>query len=703
MASEMVLGRNQLLRTLEDYRKAIPGLSAILQNIDRLTSGMQEKIMQTRMQPIANVFNKFPRIIRDLSKSLGKEIDLQLEGTEVELDKSVLEALTDPLTHLVRNSADHGLEEPETREKNHKSRIGLIKLNAYQEGGYVNIEVIDDGSGIDSDKVVEKAVDKGIITREAVARMSEQEILKLIFKPGFSTADKISDISGRGVGMDVVRTNIEKLGGSIEIFSKKGNGTTIRLLLPLTLAIIQTLIVGVEGHKFALPQANLKEIVRIKEKDKNRHIEHLHDSEVFRLRGKLLPIVHLADILGIRKTYIDEKDGETRLDRRNSFSDARLSTNELAGIENRRKNQEEITRVLVLQVGHRSFGLVVDFIYSSEETLVKQLPIYFKNCDCYSGVTIMGDGKTAMILDVEGLIRISNLQFVEDIEEKNTIKKNGNDNHTEVQNILLFKCSGSEVFAMDLSMVSRVEEIRSKDIERIGNNEYIKFRGDSMRVIRPEDFLPVSRETSSTDVKHVLIPKFVKNPIGIIVEKIIDNVNARIVLNTENIKVNGLLGSTIYEDKIILILNLYELLQLADPQHYSANIYKSQEAKTILLVEDTPFFMKMEKEYLETIGYEVIQAVNGKVALELMENNRVDLVISDIQMPEMDGFELAKKIKEDIRFKDLPIIAVTSMSGEEAKAKAYESGFDFYELKLDRDRLLETVHKALKSKDILLV
>jgi two-component system chemotaxis sensor kinase CheA len=256
---------------------------------------------------------------------------------------------------------------------------------------------------------------------------------------------------------------------------------------------------------------------------------------------------------------------------------------------------------------------------------------------------------------------------------------------------------------MDLSMVSRVEEVRSKDIEKIGSNEYIKFRGDSMRVIRPEDFLPVSRETSNTEVKHVLIPKFVKNPIGIIVEKIIDNVNARIVLNTENIKVNGLLGSTIYEDKIILILNLYELLQLADPQHYSANIYKSQEAKTILLVEDTPFFMKMEKEYLETIGYEVIQAVNGKVALELMENNRVDLVVSDIQMPEMDGFELAKKIKEDIRFKDLPIIAVTSMSGEEAKAKAYESGFDFYELKLDRDRLLETVHKALKSKDILLV
>ncbi|HEY9061066.1 MAG TPA: chemotaxis protein CheW [Pseudobacteroides sp.] len=703
MASEMVLGRNQLLRTLEEYRKAIPGLSAILQNIDRLTSGMQEKIMQTRMQPIANVFNKFPRIIRDLSKSLGKEIDLQLEGTEVELDKSVLEALTDPLTHLVRNSADHGLEDPDSREKNRKSRIGFIKLNAYQEGGYVNIEVIDDGAGIDCDRVVEKAIDKGIVTREAAARMSEQEILKLIFKPGFSTAEKISDISGRGVGMDVVRTNIEKLGGSIEIFSKKGNGTTIRLLLPLTLAIIQTLIVGVEGHKFALPQANLKEIVRVKGKDKNRHIEYLHDSEVFRLRGKLLPIVHLADILGIKRTYVDEKDGQVRSDRRNSFSDIRPDNRELEGVKNRRKNEEEVTRVLVLQVGHRSFGLVVDSIYSSEETLVKQLPIYFKNCDCYSGVTIMGDGKTAMILDVEGLIRISNLQFIEDIEEKDTGKKNENDNHTEVQNILLFKCSGNEIFAIDLSMVSRVEEVRSQDIDRIGSNEYIKFRGDSMRVIRPEDFLPVSKDIINSDVKHVLIPKFTTNPIGIIVEKIIDNVNARIVLNTENIKVNGLLGSTIYDDKIILILNLYEMLQLADPQHYSINIFMPQDAKTILIVEDTPFFMKMEKEYLEIAGYEVIQAANGRIAMELLESNRVDVVVSDIQMPEMDGFELAKKIREDNRFKDLPLIAVTSMSGEEAKSKAFESGFDFYEMKLDRDRLLETVYKALQKKDALLV
>ncbi|KNY29560.1 chemotaxis protein CheW [Pseudobacteroides cellulosolvens] len=703
MASEMVLGRNQLLRTLEEYRKSIPGLSAILQNIDRLTSGMQEKIMQTRMQPIANIFNKFPRIIRDLAKSLGKEIDLELEGTEVELDKSVLEALTDPLTHLVRNSADHGLEDPDAREKSNKSRIGLIKLNAYQEGGYVNIEVIDNGAGIDCVKIVEKAVDKGIITKEAADRMSEQEIFKLIFKPGFSTAEKVSDVSGRGVGMDVVRTNIEKLGGSIEIFSRKGTGTTIRLMLPLTLAIIQTLIVGVEGHKFALPQANLKEIVRIKAKDKNRHIEYLHDAEVIRLRGKLLPIVHLADMLGIKRTYIDEVSGEKRYDRRRNFSDTRLENQDLDDASDRRGNGDEVTRVLVLQVGHRSFGLAVDYIYSSEETLVKQLPVYFKNCDCYSGVTIMGDGKTAMILDVEGLIRISNLKFADDTEEKDIGNKGVNEYNAEVQNILLFKCSGTETFAIDLSMVSRVEEVRSKDIERIGNREYIKFRGDSMRVIRPEDFLPVSKDTYSSDVKQVLIPKYVKRPIGIIVEKIIDNVNAKIALNTENIKVNGILGSTIFEDRIILILNLYEILQLADPEHYSVNAYISQEAKTILLVEDTPFFMKMEKEYLEMAGYEVIQAANGRIAMELLENNKVDVVVSDIQMPEMDGFELVKKIREDKRLTDLPVIAVTSMSGEDAKTKAYESGFNYYELKLDRDRLLEAVHKALNKKDILLV
>lgn len=698
MAGEMVLGRNQLLRTLEAYRKTIPGLAPILQNIDRLTTGVQEKIMQTRMQPVGNVFNKFPRIIRDISKSLGKEIDLSIEGEDVELDKSIIEALTDPLTHLVRNAADHGIEKADIRQQSGKPRNGRIDLRAFHEGGYVNIDITDDGRGMDVEKLKKVAISKEVVTSSELERMTDAEILKLIFRPGFSTAEKVSDLSGRGVGMDVVKTNIEKLGGSIEIFTSKGQGTTIRLMLPLTLAIIQSLIVEVEGNRFALPQVNLKEIVRIKEGDTVNRIEFLHDAEVLRLRGRLLPIVHLADVLNITRTFVHPVTGERLPERRKWLGDGRNYGDAAPSVDmDRRDESLKVTRVLVLKIGNRMFGLVVDSIIGREETLVKPLPVYLKECICYSGVTILGDGKTAMIIDPEGIIRLADLQFREENDQLNDDNLSES-RAVEYQNLLLFKCSGNETLALDLALVARIEEIGADKIESVGDKEFITFNGTSLRVIRPEDYLPISRRDAKPAKYYVIIPKLVAHPIGILIEKIHDNIQTEVHLDSEGIMAEGLIGSAVYNDRIILLINIYELFQMADPVHYGTEQEPEDGSHRILLVEDIPSFQRIGLKYLREAGYEVTLAHHGKEALDYLASNTFDVVISDIHMPVMDGFELVKHIRNNPATRSLPVIALTSISDEQGKKEVIDSGFDYYEWKLNRDSLLNTLRDALHRK-----
>lgn len=702
LASEMVLGRNQLMLAMENHRKSITGIEPILQNIDHITTDLQEKIMQTRMQPIGNVFNKFPRIIRDLSKKLNKEIELKLEGVDVELDKSIIEALADPLTHLVRNAADHGLETQEERQKVGKSRSGTVIMRAYHEGGYVNIDIIDDGKGINVEKIKQKALEKDLISKTEVSSMVEHEILRLLLKPGFSTAEQITDVSGRGVGMDVVKTNIEKLGGTIEIFTALEKGTTFRLLLPLTLAIIPSLIVEVEDQRFALPQVNLQEIVRIKPGDASRKIEFINNAEVLRLRGRLLPIVHLADVLGIKRTYIDPLTGERKNEKRKLLFNHRHTIDRVTNRENDLRSLEssDIVRILVIKIGSRRLGIAVNKIHASEQILVKPLPVHIKNCKCYSGVTILGDGKTVMILDPGGIIEKANLRFVEGTDEKKlTELAYENERIREQQNLLIFKCSGPETLAIDLSMVSRVEEISSDDIEAIGDREYIKFRGDTLRVIRPEDFLPLNNQRTKMDKLYVIIPKLVKRKIGIIIEKIHDTMQTGISLKQDDITAKGFIGSTILNNRIVLLLNLYELFEKADPENFEvkSNI-KAGDTVTILLAEDTPFFQKLEKAYLEDAGFNVLLAKDGLEAFEMLQKNTVDAVVSDINMPVMDGLELIRRIRGDKRFADLPAIAVTSLTGDLQVKKGLEAGFDSYEFKLDRIHLLEKIEQVLKKR-----
>lgn len=697
LASEMVLNRNQLLRNLEPYRRNIIGIDPILQSIDHITTQLQETIMQTRMQPVANVFNKFPRIIRDLSKKLNKEIELCIEGADVEMDRTIIESLADPLTHLVRNSADHGLESSAERLSAGKPPVGQIKIKAYHEGGYVNIDIIDDGRGIDIEKVKQKAAEKGLIDRKNINDYSEREILQFLFEPGFSTKTAITDMSGRGVGLDVVKTNIEKLGGSIEIFTSPGNGTTIRLLLPLTLAIIPSLIVEVENQKFALPQANLQEIVRIKPGDVSRRIEYIHNSEVLRLRGRLLPIVHLATALGLKRTYIDPVSGERKEERRKTLYDQRRKDN--ADYICRRTGYSNIVRIIVLKTGSRCFGIAVDHIHGSEEILVKALPKYVSECKCYSGVTIMGDGKIAMILDPEGIVQKAGMRFTDEMEDKseNDIEQLY-ESMREQQNLLIFRASGEEYLGIDLSLVSRVEEIKAEDIELVGDKEYIRFRNSSMRVIRPEKFLPISLADNKPGKYYVIVPKLIKNPMGIIAHKIEDTIRTSVSLDQETITGKGLFGSFIYNNKIILILNIYELFELVDPIKYAVKACKAAKGKNrVLLVEDTPFFLKIEYDYLTSAGYNVTTARNGKEAMRILNDEEFDIVISDISMPVMDGIELARRIRLDKKYGDMPVIALTSLSRDDQIKAGLDAGFDFYEVKLDKSSLLEKVELALKK------
>lgn len=534
LASELVLGRNQLLRSMEGRIREVDGLDNILQNIDHITTQMQEKIMQVRMQPVGNVFNKFPRIVRDISKELGKQIDLTMAGVDVELDKSIIESLADPLTHLVRNAIDHGIEMPKIREQLGKSKIGRVWLKAYHEGGHVTVDIEDDGAGIDVDNIGEKAVEEGLVSEDEVQAMSDSELLSFLFTPGFSTASVVTDVSGRGVGLDVVKTNIENLGGNIEIFTSKGEGTTFRLTLPLTLAIVTAIIVEVHGQRFALPQINVQELVRVKPGDDRRSIEYINESPVLRLGDKLLPLVYLADVLGLPRKDMDERDG----------------------IDN-------IVRVIVLKLGSKVFGLVVDSIYDDEEILVKPLPKHIKDCKCYSGVTIMGDGSIALILDPQGLSEMADLKLIDDddreIEHKDVEPGADETSHE----LLLFKASGPETLAVFLSQIARVEELEDNGIETIGGREYISYRGKPLMIIRLEDYLPIQRQDTRGDKSYLLIPKYSGESVGILIERIYDTVLSHKDIDNDDIKGPGLYGSTLIDDRIVLVVSIEEVVDMA--------------------------------------------------------------------------------------------------------------------------------------------
>ena len=551
---------------------SVQGVNAIVQNINMVTSELQENIMQTRMQPLSVVFNKFPRIMRDLAKSVGKEITLTLSGQEVELDKSIIELLSDPLTHLIRNCADHGIETPQQRSEQGKSREGMVVLRACQEGGKVIIEIQDDGAGLDPARIGTKAVEKGVITREKLDTLSEREINALIFAPGFSTAETVSNISGRGVGMDVVRTNIERLGGTVEIESEKGQGTLVSMKLPLTLAIIPSLIVTAEDRRFAIPQVGLEEVVRIRAKDVTSRIERVHDSEVLRLRATLLPLVRLARVLDIEPTWVNPQTGEREPDHRSRWSDRRgrsphppssEEAQKRTAVADRRDSVHNAVKVIVLRIDTSLFGLVVDDVLDSEEIVVKPLPDFLKGCQVYAGTTIMGDGRIAMILDPNGVAAQAQLRF--DALEKE-LQKEQEEARTaaraQVEDMLLFSLGGPEHLAVSLASIARIEKRSRSEIERIGNSEFLHYENRSLRLVRLDTLIPVQPGDQTDESLLVIVPRHDGQPVGFVAQRVEDTVQTECMLDTHSVAAPGIAGSTIIGGNLTVVVDIPALLDL---------------------------------------------------------------------------------------------------------------------------------------------
>ncbi len=530
LVGELVLARNQVLQFGERGNTA---LNAATQRLNLITTELQEGVMKTRMQPIGNVWSKFPRVVRDLAQTCGKQIRLEMEGEGTELDKTIIEAIKDPLTHLVRNSVDHGIETPEARAAKGKAPEGRLALRAYHEGGQVNIEIIDDGAGVDPERVKSKAVQKNLLTAAQASSMSDRDAVNLIFLPGFSTAEKITNVSGRGVGMDVVKTNIEKIGGMVEIISKAGSGTTIKIKIPLTLAIIPALIVRCGGERFAIPQVSLLELVRLDGEKAKTGIEEIHGAPVYRLRGQLLPLVHLH-----RELQVPAPDTQT----------------------------DAAVNIVVLQAGERPFGLVVDDIQDTVEIVVKPLGKHFKGLTCYSGATIMGDGRVALILDVIGLAQRAHL-LVKSRERNVEKAAAANTSKGERQTLLLFGLGDNNRVAMPLSTVARLEEFPVSSIERSGPREVVQYRGHILPLVRIASILGGGESDSEATAIQAVVYRANGRSIGLVVGRIEDIVEENVELEQSGHR-DGILGTAIIQSRVTDLLDVPAVIRAADPAFF---------------------------------------------------------------------------------------------------------------------------------------
>lgn len=695
-AGELVLVRNQHLLSVDE---SDPVARSIAHRLNLITSELQETIISTRMQPVGKVIDKFPRVVRDLGKNLGKQIQINITGSSAELDKTILESLNDPLTHIIRNSCSHGIESPEERLKAGKPKTGYISIAAFHEAGRVNIKISDDGRGVDKERIRKKVIEKGLKSETELDQMNNQEILNLVFLPGFSTMDEANDVSGRGVGMDVVKTSIEKLGGSFDFESKTGEGTTIMLRLPLTLAIIPSLIVKSGEYIYAIPQVSLVELVSLYDDEILTKIEQADDHEVYRLRDRLLPLVRLSEVLNRPRLF----DRSTRTEIAENFYQQSRQIKEQLLTEGKDVSnyvQNESLNIVVLKVGVNHYGLIVDEILGTEEIVVKPLHAALKSLGIYSGATIMGNGKTALILDVGGIARHTGITLAEKIISDHDRDFVDDDQQT----VLLFKSGEKEQFAMSLPIIRRIEPIQLKDIELIGDKEYITVDGVSTLIIKLENVLNVS-PVIEQEKMFLILPRHLKRSVGILMSSFVDVIETSVKLDTESYHADGLLGTAIINDTMTLFLDFYRLVEIIDPE-FSAERHsleqgaaeeKDEPRNRVLLLEDISFFRNLIKGYLESEGYQVESVKNGQLGLDLFDEKDFDLIVSDLEMPVMNGWDFIRNVRNNKSLANIPAIALTSLDNQGAKQKALDYGFNYYEVKLDREHFLNTVSRAVKN------
>ena len=715
LAGELVLGRNQLRASIAQNNAR--ALKAADQRINQITSELQDVVMQTRLQPIGNVFGKFPRLVRDLAASLHKDIQLDVRGKDVALDRSLLESLSDPLTHMVRNAVDHGVELPEDRVKAGKARQAQVTIDARHEAGQVVVEIVDDGKGIDPERIAKVALAKGLMTAEKLDAMSAKDKTALIFLPGLSTNTQVSDISGRGVGMDVVKTNLDRLGGKVEIISVLGKGTTFRIKLPLTLAIIPSLIVSVEGERFAIPQINVEEMRHVLPGQAKTRIEIVGDAEVLLLRERLIPLVRFADLLGVAPTYDDPNAGQKEIDRRARMADRRSlrvpapgeeqSETEAAGPVHARKPGDRrhsggALEIVVVTTGTQTYGLVVSSFHDTEEIVVKPLGSHLKGLEEYAGATILGDGSVALIVDVAGLGVKANLDAVARMtrargQAADALEEEFSDSHS----LVLFHNGPNVLCALPLDTVTRIEHIAPKQVETIGGRRTMQYHGGLLPLVTLSDSAQVEPIGDCKDLA-VMIANIRGHEVGMLGAMPADVIDTDAKIDQTTHRQKGVAGSTILGDRTALIVDLYELVDAAWPEwaaQQSVEQPRSVNAQdtAVLLAEDSDFFRAQVKRFLEEDGYPVLAAQDGEAAWELLLKSldKVRAVVTDIEMPRLDGLGLARRIRGDRRTAHLPIIAVTSLAGEDDIARGKAAGINDYQTKLDRDQLLERLREYM--------
>ena len=648
MVSELVLTRNQLLEIVRRHEDS--EFKAPLQRLSNVTAELQEGVMKTRMQPIGNAWQKLPRIVRDLSHELGKRIDLEMQGADTELDRQVLDLIKDPLTHMVRNSADHGLESPAERRAAGKPEHGRIRLSAYHEGGHIIIQLADDGRGLDTALIKAKAIAQGLVKEADVDKLSEAQIHKFIFAPGFSTASKVTSVSGRGVGMDVVRNNIDQIGGTIDVKSVAGVGLSFTIKIPLTLAIVAALIVEAGGDRFAIPQISVVELVHARAGSEHR-VERIKDTAVLRLRDKLLPLARLSHLLGSETGPGDLEDGF----------------------------------IVVTQVGNQSFGIVVDGVFHTEEIVVKPLSSKLRHIAMFSGNTILGDGAVIMIVDPNGIAQSLGSIVSSQFDTENPADTKHAAPAEQMTSLLVFRAGSAQPKAVPLSLITRLEEIDAHKIELSNGRHMVQYRGQLMPLIAMNESVRVKGEGA----QPLLVFSDGARSMALVVDEIVDIVEDRldIQVGSENA---GVLGSAIIKGEATEIIDVGHFLPLAF-EDWFRNKQPAERARprSLLLIDDSPFFRNMLTPVLQAAGYEVTAAASAPEALALIKDGRVfDVAITDIEMPEMSGFEFAETLRADPRTAELPIIALSSVVSAEAVERGRQVGFHDYVAKFDRQGLI---------------
>ena len=649
--SELVLTRNQLLemvRHTHDSEFKVP-----LQRLSNVTAELQESVMKTRMQPIGSAWSKLPRIVRDLANDLGKKIDLQMHGAETELDRQVLELIKDPLTHMVRNSADHGLEGPAERRAAGKPEQGVINLRAFHEGGHIIVEIADDGRGLALDKIKAKALANGIVTESELSRMSEAQVQRFIFHAGLSTASQVTNVSGRGVGMDVVRSNIELIGGSIDLKSREGHGTCFTIKIPLTMAIISALIVGVSGMRFAIPQICVRELVRTSDSSDTK-IECINRTSVLRLRDRLLPLVRLSEVLGVGGAAGEDPTG---------------------------------AYIVVAQAAGQTFGIVVDTVFDTGEIVVKPVCSVLKDISIFSGNTILGDGSVIMILDPNGIAAAVSGEVGTRSASGEGAGSASNDTEQK-QSLLLFRAGSQETKAVLLGSVTRLEMVDVNRIERSDGRHVLQYRGSLMPVVTS-----LAGSLSGEGSQPILVFSESEQTVGVAVDEILDIVDASLKFEL-SASSPGIVGTAVVKGKATEVVDIaFHVSEVF--QCWFARPSSGRSRRSILLVDDSPFFRTMVSPLLMAAGYEVTEASSAEAALKLMSDGRpFDLILSDITMPGMDGAQLAAAVKRDPAWRTTPIIG---LAGE---TDGSDPGcFDVVARKFDRDGLIHTVRGIIQSQE----